>query len=449
MIGLVSMVWISFSALENRLETSKLLAAELSVQIVDENGFIRDDRQIDGIVKENKRLLRIEGRLPIFIEDLNHQLLFPKKLPAGAPSPVPMLRQLPVAAEVSVTKKHVEPFGNSYIVAAPVLHDNRIVGRVVIHLHKPLASEVAYEYGLLAVVLTGGALLGWGVIYFLTKRLVRPIEEVAAAANQLMNGHYDIAFDEDVREKEIYEMMGSIKEMAVRLKQHEALRTMLLAGVTHDLKTPIASISGLLQAIVDDVVAGEEREEFLHISIKEARRLERMVDDLLDFNGFAAGALQTERETLELSSFVREVAYQWQVTQEEPHNVTIKVECSDKPIYAVGDPVRIQQILINLFNNGFHAMQKNGLMVVQMYSLDEHAVGIDVIDQGSGVAEEERELIFERFYRGNEKKHAVRGLGLGLPFSLMLAKAQGGNLFLKHSSKSGSTFTVTLPQIKN
>lgn len=140
------------------------------------------------------------------------------------------------------------------------------------------------EFQLLFTMLISLGLLGWLVIYLLTKKLSTPIKEVADAAKQIVMGNYDIHLEKDRREDEIYELIHSFKEMADRLRQLELMRTELLAGVTHELKTPVTSISGLVQAVKDDIVGGEEAKEFLEICSKETVRLQKMVEDLLDFN---------------------------------------------------------------------------------------------------------------------------------------------------------------------
>jgi signal transduction histidine kinase len=219
------------------------------------------------------------------------------------------------------------------------------------------------------------------------------------------------------------------------------MRAELLAGVTHDLKTPVTSISGLVQAVRDGIVTGEERQEFLDITIKEIQRLQTMIADLLDFNSLAAGAFTIRTENCQLNKLVQEIARQWQVTQNEP--VDLKVITPDYPIHAMTDPLRLQQIMINLLNNSYHALAKDGSISIIL------SVGsIDVQDTGSGIPESEQALIFERFYRGEKKKLKVRGLGLGLPFSKMMARAIGADLILKESTPQGSTFSIVWDKVK-
>ena len=155
------------------------------------------------------------------------------------------------------------------------------------------------------------AFLGLAVIYLLTRKLSKPIKEVAEAAKQIVEGNYDIHLEKGIKEKEVYELTRSFKEMSERLQQLELMRAELLAGVTHELKTPIASIDGLIQAVKDEVVTGEEAKEFLEISLKETNRLQKMVEDLLDFNYFAVGAIKVNKEMQNINQLIQEITHQW------------------------------------------------------------------------------------------------------------------------------------------
>ena len=149
------------------------------------------------------------------------------------------------------------------------------------------------EYRLLFIMLSAIGLLGYGVIFYLSKQLARPIRRVAFAAQQIEQGSYAISLptDKEIKEEEISDLVEAFKTMSSRLEHLEELRSELLAGVTHDLKTPVTSISGLLQAVNEEIVTGEEAKEFIGISLKETQRLQQMIESLLSFNSFAAGGI--------------------------------------------------------------------------------------------------------------------------------------------------------------
>ena len=243
----------------------------------------------------------------------------------------------------------------AFSISEPIKAGDEVLGYVVmISLEKDLA-KVQQEYRLLGIMLVSLALLGWLVIYYLSRKLAAPISKVAQAARQVSDGNYEIELTHEAKEKEIYELVDSFKQMASKLQHLEQLRSELLAGVTHDLKTPVTSISGLIQAVRDEVVPEEEAKEFLDISLKEVDRLQRMIADLLDFNSFSAGAIPIRKEWVDLTELLKEITEQWRRAQVDK-NFTLNLTLPEESLHAYVDPLRIEQVLINLLNNGKQAI---------------------------------------------------------------------------------------------
>ncbi|MDR9505907.1 HAMP domain-containing sensor histidine kinase [Brevibacillus agri] len=439
-IGIASSYWINYSEKQKRLDFMRLMAAEVSDRVVDANGRVITAPFLFRLLDSRQESLRVNYKPFMVILDADHRAVF------GGPGPFSselrrMARDL-VAADESMSQVELDRGEKLLFVKKSIQVNQQTVGWVMLFTPMQDLTRSTTEFQLLFTMLISLGLLGWLVIYLLTKKLSTPIKEVADAAKQIVMGNYDIHLEKDRREDEIYELIHSFKEMADRLRQLELMRTELLAGVTHELKTPVTSISGLVQAVKDDIVGGEEAKEFLEICSKETVRLQKMVEDLLDFNSFAVGDIRIRREQQNMYELVQEITHQWQIVQ-EVEQIELSIVKPEEPIIASTDPLRVQQILYNLLNNAAQAMDSAGKIVVSLSRTGDE-IRIDVKDTGSGIPETEQPLIFERFYRGEEKKHLVRGLGLGLSFSKMIAQALGGKLLLSESSRAGSTFTLLL-----
>jgi signal transduction histidine kinase len=196
--------------------------------------------------------------------------------------------------------------------------------------------------------------------------------------------------------------------------------------------------------VKDDVVKGEQSKEFLDISLKETQRLQGMIEDLLNYNAISAGAFKIRVQKENINIFIKEIAYRWQVTQDDDQAFALEINVPDEPVFGQIDSLRMQQIVINLLNNARHALDGKGKIAIHLYEKDEERICIDVLDSGRGIPKHEQQYVFEPFYRGENKKLKVRGLGLGLPFSKMLAKAQKGDLVLKDSNEQGTIFTIVI-----
>ena len=437
--------WMENTALEYRLSLLNYLADETADRAIKENGQIVIGPILAQTVEEREKILHLDQQPIIYIVEPDGTIIYTMpQLYIDADN-----RKLPAIImnySQKIQKVKVEDNSKLYFVKSPITFENKTKGWVIIAQEEGALKEVNQDHGWLAVMMGLVLVLGCGVIYALSRKISRPIQNVANAATQVRKGNYDIYLkEEESREEEIYELVESFKAMTSRLKQSDKLRAEFLAGVTHDLKTPVTSISGLIQAVKDDVVTGEESKEFLDISLKETQRLQRMIEDLLEYNSVSAGAFKIQLEQENMNQFIQEISHRWKVTQEDK-KFTLQVDVPDQVLTGQIDTLRMQQIIINLLNNAKQAIEEEGSIKICLYKEDRSVIGIDIIDDGRGIPKHEQEFIFEPFYRGENKKLEVRGLGLGLPYSKMLAKAQNGDLFLKESTEEGTIFTLYIKE---
>ncbi|MGO4370210.1 HAMP domain-containing sensor histidine kinase [Paenibacillus sp. 2TAB19] len=427
--------WTNRETLDSRLQTVELLAQEIADRLNGAEGTIEVPDNLGPYIDKRSRFFKLGPGMCVIVTDTEGRLLY-----SNDP-----LTQEDLRTKLNDRLDKAKQPGMKAIIA-PIEHDGSKIGQVT--LLQPTQSlthipELKWAIGLLLVSLTA---LGWLTIYLLSRKLVRPIRNVASAAREISLGHYDVQLEANAKEQELNEMIISFKEMAGRLKQLEHSRNFMLAGLTHELKTPVTSVKGLVHAVKEKVVQGDDADEFLSIALEETGRLERMVADLLDYNALEAGLVHLNREDLDAAVLIPEIIYQWTLHQD----VTIaepSLSLPGQPVRIIGDPLRIQQIMVNLLNNIVQSRHSDRSLSVRV-SLSAREDGfaeIVVADNGQGIPQPEQDLIFERFFRGENKKHTVRGLGLGLTFSRLLAQAQGGQLSLRESSGEGSVFVIMLP----
>lgn len=443
LIGVLSVIWVRQSNIKNRMEFMQLLAQELAERVTSQRGAIEIPSNFPETIDNRQRFYHIPDQISVNVKTNTNEIKYNKD---NRPSVA-----VPKDGKPVPNPPNPESSGQpaEYSVSAPILAQGKAIGTITVGQTKKSISKIQQEYSLLGLLLGGIGLLGWLVIYLILRKLTRPIREIAIAAKKIEAGEYEIELQENVKEKEIYDLLVSFRRMSNRLKQLEELRTELLAGVTHELKTPIASINGLIHAVRDQIVTGAEAEEFLDISLKETERLQLMVIGLLDFNSLASGKIHVEREHFELGKLLKEITYQWSLLDSED-SLEIMTQLPPLELYAFGDPGRIQQIIVNLLNNSRQAIaekdQTKGQITARLLAPSSAFLAIHVTDNGSGIPLDEQKNIFERYFRGGNKKLAVHGLGLGLTFSSMLASTMGGKLSLVESSPAGTTFELLLPR---
>ncbi|MEO3945841.1 HAMP domain-containing sensor histidine kinase [Gorillibacterium sp. CAU 1737] len=433
-IAVSSLYWIRVTTMDSRLKTAGMLGQEIADNVISTEGRLVIPPYMERLVASRLDYFNFQGELCLFVADRNGKLLFS----------MPGMTQEQMAKRMTADLTKVKERGTE-AVTTPVIANDEQLGQVTLLLSKRSLAASPHEVALVCVLLATLILSGWLTLYLLSRKLARPIRQVAEGANLIRAGRYDIRLNVETKEREIQELVDSFGDMASRLKQLEEWRTLSLAGVTHELKTPVTSIKGLLLAVRDEVVPQEEAKEFLDIALQESGRLERMVSDLLDYNAMSAGSVKVASERLELRALVSEIVYQWELTNKLP-NADVTLDLPHTAVYGIGDGHRVQQILVNLLNNARQAMRSDrpaalGVRVGEQ-GMDAY---VEVTDNGAGISPEEAPYIFERFYRGERKKLQTRGLGLGLTYSQLLARAQGGELSRVDSSPEGSVFRLTLP----
>jgi len=427
---IISAFWLRFTTINQRIEMMELFA-EMTVQQITRESPEPNAHFDDILRKEELHEMRLDPF--IFVTDTDGEIITmnrPMLEMENTFSFASLIENNEVVQQLTLQEKEF------YAVKKEVELEDELVGYVFAFEHKENITRNHQQFGYLFAFILIMGILGWIAIYFLSKRLTKPILDVANAATLIQNGEYQVQLRTNYKEREIDELVTSFKEMAKKLEQLEKTRTELLAGVTHELKTPITSISGLLQAVKEGIVDGEEARKFIEMAYDETTKMKTMVGDLLVFNSFAVDAVPIERSIADAQETVAQIANAFSTTR------PIQIELMGSIHAQIEfDKVRLEQIFANLFTNSIHACDGECKVLVELNE-DGSFVRIDVTDNGRGIPENEQPYIFERFYRGEGKKYAVRGLGLGLSLSKMIAQSMDGDLQLKGTSPKGTTFSL-------
>jgi len=228
------------------------------------------------------------------------------------------------------------------------------------------------------------------------------------------------------------------------LRDVARLKDEFLGQVSHELRTPLTIIHGYSELMVDGLVSGEElvRESASEIHTSSTLML-RLVDDLLDTSRLDAGRIELKREDIALGPWLERVAASF--CQATSTHTVVAVLPERLPAISA-DPQRLGQVMNNLLSNAVRYSAPGTEIRVSAVALGERMVEIQVSDRGTGIAANDRERIFEKFYRGKDGATlAVRGTGLGLAVARQLVQAHGGTIGVRSIVGEGSTFWVQLP----
>ncbi len=280
----------------------------------------------------------------------------------------------------------------------------------------------------------------------ISRSVARPLQKVAAAAESIAEGDYDQQIPPQGPD-EVKRVASSFNTMASKVAATQQAQRDFVANVSHDLKTPLTSVTGWSQAILDGTAGQpEQQERAVQIIHNEAGRMSRMVDQLLDLAKIEAGQIQLSREPVDLRQLVQEVHHNL-ILRAEEKGVQLTLEAT--PVAAVpGDRDRLIQILSNLVDNAIDHTPANGRVHLNLRPYGDKAVELVIQDTGPGIPPEDLSRIFERFYQVDKSRHRTterRGVGLGLAIVKELVEAHNGRIFAQSQVGQGSAFTVRLP----
>lgn len=226
------------------------------------------------------------------------------------------------------------------------------------------------------------------------------------------------------------------------LQETEKLQTALLNSISHDLRTPLASITGALSSLYDDAGVLNEgaREELIYNAYEEAERLNRLVGNLLKMTQLESGALRISKELHDLEDVVGVVLTQ---LQRRLRNREVQLEIAEELPLAPMDFVLMAQALVNLLENAHKYSTPGRPLTIRAYE-KELALVVEIMDRGPGIPDVDKERVFEKFYR-IQGMDEVGGTGLGLSISRGIVEAHGGWLWVEDRQGGGSIFTVSLP----
>jgi histidine kinase len=275
---------------------------------------------------------------------------------------------------------------------------------------------------------------------FASVRVLRPLEEVRRVTRRLATGSYRerVPIPE---ERELEALAADVNALAQALEETEKRRLRLVSEVAHEMRTPVATLKGYMEGLLDGVF--QPTAETFAAAAGEAARLERLAADLSALSRAEEGRVELRLEETDLGEVAAEVADRLR-PQYDDQQVELVVE-PGPPLPVLADRDRIAQVFTNLIGNALTYTPSGGEVVVRPEKVADQA-RVAVIDTGRGLTADQLEMVFERFYRAD--RSVAGGTGIGLTIARSLARLHGGDLSASSPGTGrGATFTLTLPPV--
>lgn len=275
----------------------------------------------------------------------------------------------------------------------------------------------------------------------ITRSVYRPLQNLTNAVGAIGRGRYDTRVPVE-GPAETQALARAVNRMTEQVEENEATLQQFMADVSHELRTPLTSIRGFTQSLVDGTVqSDEQRRRSASVIDDEARRMLRLVEELLDLSRMQAGEFQLQRERVdpgELLAHVHDVFSQRVVDA----GIELVVEAPTSLPTVEVDFDRMVQVLTNLVDNAIQYTPEGSVTIAARR--EGSVLSLLVRDTGEGIAAEDLALLFDRFYRGQSTARR-RGTGLGLAIAREIVRAHGGEMEAHSAVGVGTTFRITLP----
>ncbi|WMJ84643.1 sensor histidine kinase [Oscillospiraceae bacterium LTW-04] len=280
------------------------------------------------------------------------------------------------------------------------------------------------------------------VIYFTTEAMVRPLRAMLKATDSFAKGDFTVRVPVE-GDEEIEQLAMAFNNMASSLATLESTRRSFIANVSHELKTPMTTIGGFIDGILDGTIPQEKYPHYLCIVSNEVKRLSRMVVSMLNISRIEAGEMQLRPQTVDVQEIILRTILGFEQVLEQKHIDVIGLDA--EKVFAEADPDLVHQITYNLIENAVKFTPDYGALSVE-YKNEGKMLHIAIRNTGQGIPKEEIPRLFDRFYKSDRSRGIdTKGVGLGLHIVKSLVHLQGGTITVRSVEGQYTEFAFTLP----
>ncbi|MDD4710922.1 MAG: HAMP domain-containing sensor histidine kinase [Eubacteriales bacterium] len=332
--------------------------------------------------------------------------------------------------------------GPMFTVAVPLVRNGAILGAVYIQTAAQTVQQsymgLALRIGMIALlILIFAAVIVWQS----TRRFTQPLSEMAEASKDVAGGKYGRVVTKGDT-KEVADLSDAFNSMSVQLQETDQVRRDFIANVSHELSSPMTSIQGFVQGILDGTVEKDDQRKYLQIVLDETKRLSKLVSGLLNLSRMESDQTRLDKSAFDIHELIRQVLItKMSAIEEKRHE--LHLDFRDVPLYVDANRDAIEQVLINLIDNAIKYTPPRGQITIASKEANENTIAVAITDNGIGILPEDAAHIFERFYVAEKSHTSGKGTGLGLAISRKIMEKHGQHIRLVPSLQ-GTTFEFTL-----
>ncbi len=281
-------------------------------------------------------------------------------------------------------------------------------------------------------------------VYFVSERIAAPLHELANAARAYGNGRFDVRVNVSGT-NEIAELGTAMNNMAASIEKLENSRSEFLSNVAHDLRTPMTTISGFVEAILDGTVSRDRQDYYLRVISDEIKRISKLVSALLDVSRLESGDRKFVMAPFDICETARIILINFE-QKIEKKKLDVEFEAPEESVYVYADHDAVHQILYNICDNAVKFSREGGRYRIRIVR-DRGKVFVSVYNEGDGIPEDDLPRVFDRFYKADRSRGMDRsGTGLGMYIAKSIIDAHGESIRVDSVYGKYCEFTFTLTE---
>lgn len=334
---------------------------------------------------------------------------------------------------------------NQITTASPIVVNGKTVA--IVFATEPITeSWNAYARKILQIFFVASLLalvVSFITVYYLSYRLTRPLREMSEATKHYAEG--DFSYKVKVHGKdEVAELSAAFNTMAMALSTLESTRRSFVANVSHELKTPMTSIGGFIDGMLDGTIPPENQKQYLQIVSDEVKRLSRLVTGMLNMSKLEAGEMPMNLKDFDISEDIFKTLLSF---EKKINDKSIEILGLDtmQSVHTKADEDMLLQVIYNLIDNAVKFTPENGYIFIKDYR-DSEKVFVSIRNSGNGIEKEELPKVFERFYKiDKSRSYDVKGAGLGLYLVKSIIELHGGEIRVDSKVGEYTEFAFWIP----
>ena len=321
------------------------------------------------------------------------------------------------------------------------------IGAIKIFYKEAITYEKLVLVCILILVLA--LIIAWFSLWVGAGHLTKPLIDVSNTVKQVAEGNFKVNIKRRDTTKCEYEYINEVDELAKNVNKMVAeldgmdyMRKDFMSNVSHEIKTPIAAITGFTEILLDGSIDESERQEYLEVINKESMRISRLCENMLHMSRLDSQVIVTNLQKIRLDEQLRKCII---LLSEKWSDKEIDFSIDLEKVSILSDYDMLQQVWINLIDNAIKYSGENCKIDISVKRLNDKSVKVSISDNGIGIEEGKLHRIFDKFYQC-EESHKKSGSGLGLSISKRIVELLNGTIECKSKKDSGTTFEVTLLQ---